>query len=222
MQISAVIRIVSLLGLSAPGLHAELVFERTRVEILAKPDQEQVEAVFKFENRGAAEARIVSVSSGCQCLSAKTSADVIPPEGSSEITGSFKVGNFPGVTEKTIQVRVSEGGSTRNLALTVAVELRELITIEPRTVTWIGGGATEEKTYTVTMKGDEPIRLLEVDCSRPGFDVRMETVKDGAEYRVHVTPKEGTGPALGVFRFTTDCKHPRFAIPIAFGVVKES
>jgi hypothetical protein len=205
----------------APCVIADLVFEKTRIEIVAKPDQDQVEAVFKFENQGTTEARIVSVSSGCQCLSAKAAAELIAPNGSSEITGVFKVGNFPGINQKSIQVRVSQDGKDHNLALTVSVELKELINIEPKTLTWSSGDSAA-KTFTVTMNGEEPIRLQEVECSRPGFDIRMETIKEGAEYKVHVTPQDSANPSLGVFRFKTDCKHPRFANPAAFGHVKKS
>lgn len=208
--------------LLAPGLPAELVFEKTRIEVLAKPEQEEVAAIFKFTNQGTSEARIVSVSSGCQCLSAKASAEVIPAQGSSEITGVFKVGNSPGITEKAIQVRVSEGGKSRSLALTVVVELKRLIIIEPQTMTWSGNEAATEQFFTVTMHGDELIRLQEVECSRPGFDIRVETVTDGKKYRVFVTPQEAASPTLGIFHFKTDCKHTRFATPIAFGHVKKN
>jgi hypothetical protein len=207
---------------AGPPLRAELHFEKTRVELKAKPDQEQIDAVFEFENRGSSSARIVTVVSGCQCLHAKFPAEAIAAGGKNRITGVFKVGNFPGVTEKTLQVRVEEDGKSRSLALTVAVELQELITIEPRTAAWTVGEARAERTFTVTMNGDGPIRLLAVEPSRPGFTVRLETVKEGAEYRVHVTPSDLAEPALGVFRFKTDCKYPRFANPIAFGHVKKS
>lgn len=212
--------ISSLAMVTAPGLAAELVFEKTRIEIVAKPDQEQVEAVFKFENQGTTGARIVSVSSSCQCLSVKAGAEEVAPKGTSEITGVFKVGNFPGINQKSIQVRVSQDGKDRTLALTVSVELKELIKIEPKTLAWTAGEATAQ-TFAVTMHGDEPIRLQEVESSRPGFDIRIETLKEGVEYRVHVTPQETSGPTLGVFRFKTDCKHPRFATPAAFGHVKK-
>jgi hypothetical protein len=212
----------ALLLAAGPPLRAELHFEKTRVELKAKPDQEQIDAVFEFENRGTSSARIVTVVSGCQCLHAKFPAEAIAAGGKNRITGVFKVGNFPGVTEKTLQVRVEEDGKSRSLALTVAVELQELITIEPRTAAWTVGEARAERTFTVTMNGgDGPIRLLAVEPSRPGFTVRLETVKEGAEYRVHVTPSDLAEPALGVFRFKTDCKYPRFANPIAFGHVKK-
>jgi hypothetical protein len=219
--LSAVFSGALVLLASGLPLRAELHFEKTRVELKAKPDQEQIDAVFEFENRGKSGARIVSVVSGCQCLQAKFPPEAIAAGGKNRITGVFKVGNFPGVTEKTLQVRVEEDGKSRSLALTVAVELRELITIEPRTAAWTVGDKESERTFKVTMNGDGPIRLLAVEPSRPGFTVRLETVKEGVEYRVHVTPADLAEPALGVFRFKTDCKYPRFANPIAFGHVKK-
>lgn len=60
-----------------------------------------------------------------------------------------------------------------NVAITVVVELRELITIEPRTVAWLGGEAQAERTFTVTMNDTGPIHLLGLASSRPGFDIRI-------------------------------------------------
>lgn len=88
-------------------------------------------------------------------------------------------------------------------------------------MTWTAGGESREQTFTVTMADDEPIRLLSVSPSRPGFDIRLETVSEGAEYRVHVKPASCEDPALGVFRFHTDCKFQRLASPIAFGHVRK-
>lgn len=162
-------------------LTAELVFEKTRIDILAKPDQEQVEAIFKFKNEGTTATRIVSVTSGCQCLSAKSSADKIAPGESGEITGLFKVASFPGMSEKSIHLSVLENGTKRNIALTVAVELKELILIKPRTITWSSDEVPKEQTFTVTMLADEPIHLKEVEPSRSGFEIRIDPIKEGRE-----------------------------------------
>jgi len=213
--------ISGVMGLLVSSLCAQPHFETTRIEILATPDQDEVTAEFVFENRGSTDAKIVSVTSGCQCLSAKADAAAVAPQEKGRITGVFKVPGNPGVSEKTIRAHIVESGRAWNIVLTVVVELRELITIEPRTVAWIGGQTQTERTFTVTMNDAEPIRLLGVESSRPGFDIRTETVKEGVEYRVHITPQAATGPTLGVFRFKTDCKHPRFATPIAFAHVKK-
>jgi hypothetical protein len=203
-----------------PCLSAELVFEKTRLELTAGPDQEKVEAVFKFENRGTTEARIIAVSSGCDCLTAKPTVDVIPPKGSSEIAGVFKIPNLPGVNERAIHVHVSEGGKERSLLLTVAVERKPLITVKPPLLIWPRNQPGAERAFTVTMNGQEPIRLLDFESSRPGFDVRMETIKEGVEYRVHVTPQTTANASFSVLRLKTDCKHPQYATPTVFAQVK--
>ena len=202
-------------------LQAEIHFEHTRLSFRPRPDQQQLEAVFEFENRGDTPAQILSVTSGCQCLQAKGPEGEIPPGAKDKVIGIFKIAQFPGITEKTLQVRISENGETRNLDLTVAVETRELVHAEPRTAIWTIGEAKDEKTFTVTMNDEEPIRLLAVEPSLPGFAIRLETIKEGAEYRVHIQPETADTPTLGVFRFKTDCKFPRFASPVAFGHVRK-
>lgn len=222
MQIPATgFRVCVALLAAAATTRADLHFDKTRVELQPKPDEEKVEAVFEFENRGKTAAKILSVTSGCQCLEAAGPVAAIAPGAKDKITGVFKNTGTPGTVEKTLQVRVSEDGEVRNVNLTVAVKTIEFIRIEPRTVTWTAGSDAGEKTFAVKMSGGEPIRLLEVSSSRPGFDVRLETVTEGEEYRVHVKPESGDEPALGVFRFKTDCKYPRLASPIAFGHVRK-
>jgi len=212
--------IVVLMMLAHAGsLPAALHFESTQVEVVAHPDQKEVEAVFRFTNRGQQEARILSVKTGCRCLRAKIEADRLPPGASSSLTGVFKVGNTPGATQRTFQVRVRENGVTRNQDLTVVVGVRELIHLEPRTLTWTAGGAPVEQSIQVTMTGNEPIHLNEVRASGPAFTVRVEEVRKGAQYRLHIKPRDVATPVLGAFQLQTDSRHKKHATPVAFGQV---
>jgi hypothetical protein len=204
-----------------PPLHAEIKFKTTRVMLQPRPDQQEVEAVFTFTNASKAPLQVLAAISNCTCLKTDFTTGQIPAGGEGRISGIFKTTNQPGVVEKTIQVRIDENGKQRVIPLTVGVEVAQLVRIEPRTLAWSAGGEAREQTFTVAMKWEKPIRLREVTSSQPGFDIRMETVAEGSEYRVHVKPADTGKPLLGIFHFQTDCEFEKLAKPIAFGHVRK-
>jgi hypothetical protein len=212
---------LALLAASAGLAHAEIRFETTKATLRPKPDQEQIEAVFAFENGGQSPIRILSALSSCSCLKTTMTQGEIAPGAKGSVTGIFKTGNFPGLTEKTIQVRVDEKGRQRVILLTVAVEVTELVRVEPRTLAWTAGGDAAEQTFTVKMQWEKPIRLQDVASSNAGFTVRVETVREGGEYRVHVKPADTSKPMLGIFHFKTDCEFEKFAKPLAFAHIRK-
>ena len=212
----------ALLGTLTGLAHAEIRFESTKVSLHPRPDQEQIEAVFPFENNSQAPIRVLSALSSCSCLKTTMTQGEIPPGGKGSVTGIFKTGNFPGLTEKSIQVRVDEKGRQHVIPLTVAVEVAELVKVEPRTLAWTAGADGTEQTFTVKMQWEKPIRLQDVASSNAGFTVRVETVREGGEYRVHVKPADTSKPMLGIFHFKTDCEFEKFAKPIAFAHIRKS
>lgn len=207
--------------LAVAPLATALEFETTRVLLKPRPDQSEVEAVFAFRNHAARPAKVLSADSGCTCLKTSFSKGEISTGGRGSVSGVFKTTNQSGITEKTIQVRVEENGKQRVIPLTVAVEVPQLVVVEPRTLAWSAGGETTEQSFTVTMNWEKPIKLLEVSSSRPGFELRMETITEGRQYRVHVKPADAANPMLGVFHFKTDCEFEKFAKPVAFAHVRK-
>ena len=221
MRIICALRAVTLCLLAAGPLGAAIEFESTRLLLKPRPDQNEVEAVFPFINKSDAPLQVLAALSNCTCLKTDFTSGPIQPGGKGSVSGIFKTTNQPGITEKTIQVRVEENGKSRQIPLTVAVEVAQLVQIEPRTLAWTAGGEAEEKSFTVSMNWEKPIRLLDVSSSRPGFDVRMETITEGREYRVHLKPADTSAPMLGIFHFQTDCEFEKFAKPIAFAHVRK-
>lgn len=196
--------------------HGGLHFPKDRLVLDCGPADDQMDADFPFTNKGSAPVTIVSVLSGCQCLEAEAPDGEIAPGTQGKVHSVFKVGAFNGMVEKQLVVRWEEGGATHDTVLTVAVVIPELIRIEPTTLVWDVGGEPKQQSYRVLMVWNEPIRLLSVECSRPEFDFRAETVKDGREYLVRVKPTKLDQPLLGLFQFKTDCKFEKFRNPMGF------
>ena len=216
MRAATALFALALVALAPVPARAGLDFPKDRLVLNCGPADDQMDADFPFTNKGASPVTIVSIISGCQCLEAEAPEGEIAPGAQGKVHSVFKVGAFNGMVEKQLVVRWEEGGVAHDTVLTVAVVIPELIRIEPTTLVWDVGGAAQEQSYRVLMVWNEPIRLLTVDCSRPEFDFRAETVKDGREYLVRVKPTKLDQPLLGLFQFKTDCKFEKFRNPMGF------
>lgn len=216
------ITIISLLvagiAVSAPGL----VFEKERMTVKAAPDQDEVTAEFKFTNTGKGEARVLSVLSGCQCLEAIAPPGGIAAGSKDSIRGIFKVGAFQGVVEKQMVAKVRDDGGERDVVLSVAVEVPEVIKIEPNTLTWNVGQDAVEQSFTLRVMWPEAIHLRTVECSREEFTLNIQTVEEGKVYKVTAKPKDTKNPLLGLVQFRTDCRFLKFRDPMAFVNIKSA
>jgi hypothetical protein len=194
----------------------ELRFETVRVVKEVAPDQDVVDAEFPFVNDGNLPAEIISVISNCSCLLAEAPEGPIKPGDKGVVHGKFKVGSFSGTVEKQLQARIVQAGKARNVPLTVAIVVPDVVKITPTTLAWTVGGDPVEQTFKVKVEWKEPINLLKVECSRPEFEFRVETIEAGREYAVHVKPLQIDQPLLGLFQFKTDCKFEKFRNPMGF------
>ena len=201
----------------ATGVHAAgLVFAAERVVVDAAPDQDVVEANFTFKNHGTKGAKIVSVQSGCQCLDARAPEGETAAGATGVVVGVFKVGAFQGLVEKQMLARVQDDDGTREVVLTVAVKVPEVIRVEPGTLTWSVGQAPVEQSLLVTAIWPEKIKIKQLECSQKSFGFRIETIEDGKQYRIHVKPNDTKEQTLALFQILTDSRFEKFRKPMAF------
>jgi hypothetical protein len=64
-----------------------------------------------------------------------------------------------------------------------------LVEIEPALLAWDQGTAPAAKTITVRAAAGGTAKIAKVTASTASFDAKTETIKDGSEYRVTITPK---------------------------------
>lgn len=197
-----------------------LVFASERVVVKAAPDEDIVRAEFTFTNKGAGEARVLSVVSGCQCLEAEAPEAAIPAGTTGKVTGVFKVGAFQGLVEKQMSARVRDDAGERDVVLTVAVEVPEVLRVEPGTLVWEAGAAPDPKEFTLKVIWPEKVNLKSIECSRDEFTITSKVIEDGKEYRITVTPKTTAQPMLGLVQFRTDSRFEKYRDPMAFLHVK--
>ena len=200
-----------------------LIFEETIVGVVARPEEDFVHVKFPFTVHGEQEAVIKKFEAPCNCLNAKIGEDdrkIWQPGEKSYVTGTFEIGTFRGTVEKHIHIAMGNGKTHQ---LTVAMTTPKLITINPKELKWQAGSEPEEKLLKITLDPSYPVNIKSIINSNPKqFDFQLETIKEGKDYQLRITPKSTKSRALGSIRIATDSKTKRHKAYQAFMVVEQT
>ena len=219
-------RLATLMFLAVLGVaQAGLVFPEKLKEVHAPPDAHLVTVDFAFTNQGDKPVTIQKYDAACSCIGAKIKGGKLTydPGEKGLIRTTFSLGNFSGVIDKSLQIWVEGDPKDKpSITLTVRVHIPELVKIEPKTLKWTVGEAPTPKSLTIKMNFEKPIKVLKINGSNENFTQKLETIEEGKEYRVVVTPVSTDTPGIGVLRIETDCPIARHRIRQAFFVVRRN
>ncbi|MCB1089993.1 MAG: DUF420 domain-containing protein [Verrucomicrobiae bacterium] len=182
-----------------------LSFESEELSGKAAEGQKEFTATFVAKNPGSAPVTLTHLDSSCSCLKVEASETVIPPGGSATITAVFDISKLSGESEKSVYVMTDIPGF-REKKLTVKVSVPPVLTIEPTMITWTKGGQAEPREAVIRIMREKSIHVLEAKSSRDAVTAKLETVEDGREYRVVLTPNSTDAILLGLVRMKTDCE----------------
>ena len=201
----------------------EFVFEKNTIAVTAAPEETHVLVKFPFIVKGEQAAVVKNVEAPCSCLEAKIGEEdrkTWQPEEQSYVTGKFEIGTFRGTVKKSIHITMADG---KKHSLTVAMTTPKLITIEPKTLKWKAGVEAVEKSIQITLTPKYPVNIESVTNSNPEqFVHHLETLNEGKDYLLRITPKSTTSRSLGIIRILTDSKNKRHKTYQAFVVVEQN
>ena len=213
--------LLSLALVTVPALYGQMIFEKSLIEVQAKPDDELVSAAFHFTIQGKDPVTITEYEAACSCLSAEISEGgklVWKPCEKGVVRGKFKMGTFKGTVDKHIVLRIK--GRARPLTLTVRVNIPVLFNIEPPTLFWDLNGPPQPKSFKIKVKHDKPIKITEISGTNEQFTHEVKTIKEGWAYEIVVTPKTVAKRAFGLLRIRTDCEFKKHQSCQGFLVVR--
>ena len=195
---------------------AELKLEGgDHVDVKPKPEDEVITVEFKFKNTGEKPVTVLSLESGCSCLSASLDKAVYAPGEIGTGKAEFKVGSFVGMHEKILNV-TTDLPTQQPWAVPFHLDVPEVVSIEPKNVQWWLGEAPASKTITVKITGAEPMNITQITSTRETVQFAWKTVTPGREYQVTVTPKSTADVVIGALKIETDSKVPKYARQLAF------
>lgn len=206
------------------ALAAEFAFDKIIKEVTTRPDVEVVKVEFEFENKSDETITIVNYDAPCSCMEARLrrpdnkNSLVFEPGEKGTVIGMLEFGTFKGTIDKVIKILTDKDtGGEPSIILTCRVTIPVLIGADKETLTWEVGDKLEAKEFSIKVANESqtPIRIVR---DSPGFgvsdtfDYKLEVISEGREYKVTVTPLSTKVPTIGVVKFYTDSKIPRYKL----------
>lgn len=174
-------------ALCAASLHAQLTWVNQRVEIKDPPvGATALHASYAFENKTAEAIVVLDTSASCGCTSPALEKKVYEPGEKGEIKVTYTPGSRQGVQTNSITVRTSAG----DVFLQLVVHLPQRLEIAPRLVVF-APGESAPRTVRLTFRVDVPVSEMRLGNPGPDFTVKLDTIKEGTDYTLTVTPRPG-------------------------------
>lgn len=170
--------------------------------------QDSVEAVYKFTNTSDRPVTITEATASCGCTVPSLDKKVYQPGESGELKAIFTLGSRQGEQRKTITVNTETGGEQNQYNLMLEVDIPVPVTLTPRVRFWSVGEQAEAQEVAISFNEKLPMEiqgLKRKDDQEPeSFDYEIETVKEGLEYRLKITPKHPNAKSRDVFYLVSD------------------
>lgn len=170
---------------------AELVWEKTEIELHPALGDATAVGVFKYQNKGDAPIHFKSTPrTSCGCtVAALQKTDVAPGE-KGEITATFSIGDRTGLQEKSITVETDDAQKPVTV-LKLKAMIAQLLELQPAFVFWQAGEDPKPKTILAKAGKGTAIKNLEVTSSSADFTVKVEPGSAG-EFKINVQPRDTT------------------------------
>lgn len=205
----------SVLAAPVTALRAELVAEVPVVELKPKPEDEVINTTFVFHNKGTKPVQVTKIDSACSCLSASLDKAVYQPGEKGVGKAEFRISSFTGRHEKTVHI-LTDDPAQPEWVVKFAIEVPEVVKIEPKTLQWWVGDPADTKTTRVTITGDVPMKVTQVTSTRDQITWTVKEITPGKEYEVTVTPKTTGEVLLGALKIETDSAIQKYKSNLAF------
>jgi hypothetical protein len=185
-----------------PVLAASLQWQRTDLQLVAKPGQDSMSAVFVFRNAGDKPVRILALDPSCSCMSAEPDKAVHLPGESGEIRVELALTGYVGRMHRTLAV-TTDDAQGKFTDLTVTVDIPESVTITPRFLFWRVGDAPEEKAAEITIADPKAVTVDGVECSNQRFQAKL-LPREAGGFRLVVKPADTRQPEEGLLHLNVN------------------
>ena len=188
--------------MSASGL----VWEKPEADLVVNdPEQANAKADFAFRNASNRAVTVVKWTTSCGCTTADLDQKTYAPGEKGKLAVTVAIGGRTGTSEKYVYVATDEQPPDDLPAkLTVRLDIREYLSIEPRMVFWALGEAGTEKTITCTAGTPRAVIVTKLEGYRPNFAFRIETVEPGRKFLILLRPVTSEKAAFAVLGLVTD------------------
>lgn len=190
--------------LGSGELSAQISWNSRFLEFRPSVTDTNVEVRFPFKNTGTQTVTISNVTSSCtDCTTMELTKRTYAPNESGEIAAVFRFGERVGVHEKTLTVE-SDDPKEPKVELKFKVNIPEILKAIPGFVFWLRDGEKIPKVIKLQVVYKEPVHIEWVRSGHPRLQAQLETIRDGWEYALKITPTDTNRPIQGQVRIETD------------------
>ncbi len=206
---------------SSNDQHPMIFFENPNFNFGKVFKGQNIENIYKFENRGNDVLKINKVKTSCGCTAAILTNKIVPPGKTGEIKATFKTGSYRGNVTKSITV-ISNDPNSPKYKLTLTGEIKEDIITTPKNINfgsiYIGGKI--DKTVKVKSITESNLNIKKIRSSKPFVNVSIaEKDKEGYTIKVALNDNHKIGRfSGGIYLETNSPRQPKVKIPF-FGEI---
>jgi hypothetical protein len=168
---------------------AELVWEKTQLDLHPEMGAATAVGVFKYQNKGDKPVHFKAVRPSCGCTTAAMQKNDVAPGEKGEITATFNIGDRVGVQEKSITVDTDDSEKPQTILLLKAT-IAQFLELQPAFVNWQTGDAPKPKTILARAGKGVTIKNLEVTSSSADFTTKVEPGSGAGEFKINVQPRD--------------------------------
>ena len=167
-----------------------LVWEKSDADLIVNdPEQASTSADFAFRNESNRSVTVVKVTTSCGCTTASLDKKTYAPGERGKIAVTVAIAGHTGMLQRFVYVATDDQPPNAIPAmLTVRLDIREYLYIEPRMVFWSRGDSGTEKTITCTAGTTRSVIIRKLEADHPDFTFRIETVEEGRKYLIFLKP----------------------------------
>lgn len=178
----------------AVSARAELVWEKTEIDLHPDLGAATAVGVFKYENKGDQPIHFTSAPrTSCGCTVAELKKNDVAPGEKGEITATFTIGDRTGVQQKSITVDTDDPKKPQTI-LTLKATIAQMLELQPALVFWQLGEAPKSKTILAKAGKGVTIKNVEVTSSSADFTTKVEPGSGAGEFKISVQPKDTAKP----------------------------
>ncbi len=180
-----------------------LQWETTSQQFATEFGQESVKAIYRFTNASDQPVTISKTDADCGCTVPSLSKTEYQPGESGELEAVFTVGSRQGKQHKKITVFTEQNEETLEYQLTLEVDIPLPVTLTPRVRFWNSGDEASTQEIRIKFHEEFPMTITGVKSKDPeqanNFEYAIETVSEGQEYLLKLTPRDSTARSRAVF-----------------------
>ena len=189
--------LAALLGaLPCAQAQSALRWENKTVETHPGQGEKTARGDFEFTNTSNQPVVIDSVKPGCGCTTVGLEKKIYQPGEKGHITAVLTLGSHKGMLAKGITVNVR--GERQPTVLMLVAQVEDSVKIDPPLVFWRNGEAPRSKTIKLRIPAGLGLRLARVLSNEPKIAATWDTIQDGTEYRITVTPEDTSRRTMAV------------------------